>query len=211
MYFLCILEIDTNFRNFKRKWKTENSRTVTGRPFGPRPCRLSLAEPGFWPIVRCMARTLTAWSSCPRAVRWRSRHRLASGQGVAGEAARALGRQWQHASQGGGGRGSPMNYVDGEGRGAEAAAQFCSEAAGELWWPAMRATGSCSTRGATGSESSPWRGEIAAAASVSRGGGDTPVAWHQQEVKEGVGGARDLLEKEKGWEKRLVAMERRPF
>jgi hypothetical protein len=46
-----------------------------------------------------------------------------------------------------------------------------------------------------------------ASASVSRGGGNAPIARHSQEVEEGVGGARALLEMEKGGD----VMGRHPF
>jgi hypothetical protein len=56
-----------------------------------------------------------------------------------------------------------------------------------------------------GSESSPLRGGgggTATVASVSGGCGSALVAQHGQEIKEGEGGARALLEKEKEGEKR---------
>jgi hypothetical protein len=84
------------FGILKENGKPKNSCTITGQPFGPRPCGLGLAQPGFWPTARhrgartgCVHGAVTT----PGAVRWRSRPGLADRQGVAGKAARVSGRQ----------------------------------------------------------------------------------------------------------------------
>jgi hypothetical protein len=141
-------------RILKGNGKPKNSHTVTGRPFGPRPCELGLAWPGqgFGPWQGagvCTSGALTARSLSLRAVWWRSRLGLGS----------AVDKVWwrrRHEHRGG--KGSMPNKVVAVGahprimskvRGGvtKPLARCCSKAVGELRWSATRATESCSMRG----------------------------------------------------------------
>jgi hypothetical protein len=137
LYFIHILEVYTNFWNFKRNRETKKTHTMSGRPFGPWLRPASPAQPRKRRTCMVTAPSarggaLTSGST----VVGRSRGHASEHQGVSRVALGKVGWRGSHRREGGARWGGNGDHGDVD----------------ELRWMTAVVNGTCSTREPRGSE-----------------------------------------------------------